>query len=190
MVADLVEPLVERERPRLLAADFETVVLGGVVRGSDHHPGRVSVLADGEVERVGRDHAEVDHVGAGIADALDQRRRQERARDAHVAADDDRVRLDRGHQGPPDLPCNGGGQLLRHDPSHVVRLEQRGARRLSSRVSPSSVSVTGSSTPELKVEAPRTVGRALPGRRHSGTGLGTHRRAHETSQRKHRRSTI
>jgi rhamnosyltransferase subunit B len=39
------------------------------------------------------------------------------------------------------------------------------------------------------VEAPRTVGRALPGHRYSGTGLGTHRQAHETSQRKHRRST-
>ena len=58
-------------------------------------PAGYAILPDSERERVGRDHADVDHVGAGVPDAFDECRRQKWAGDPHVATDDDGVWLDR-----------------------------------------------------------------------------------------------
>ena len=126
MVPDLIETFVQRQRARFFARDLETVVLRGIVRGGDHDSGWIPVLADREREGVSRDHADVDHIRAAIPDAFDERRRQDGARDPHVATNDDGIRPERRHQRPADFPCQGGGQLLRHDPAHVIGLEQRG----------------------------------------------------------------
>ena len=74
-------------------------------------------------------------------------------RDPHVATDDDGVRLDRGHQGPADLSCQSGGQFIRHDPTHVIGLEQCGRSLPVVSAQLVMVFVTGPSTPGLKVEA-------------------------------------
>ena len=52
-------PCVQRQGTRFLPADLEAVVFRGVVGGGDHHAGRKAVLADREIERVGRDQADV-----------------------------------------------------------------------------------------------------------------------------------
>ena len=110
----------------LFATEFEAVVLAGVVGGGQHRPGRVAVLADREVEGVGRDQAEIDRVGPLVPDPVDQGPGQRRPGDAHVPPDRDLVRFEVDDEGAADLVQDLRRQLVGDDAADVVGLEQGG----------------------------------------------------------------
>ncbi len=84
---------------------------------------------DREVEHVGRDHAVVDDVGALRGRAVDERRRDRRGREPHVAADGDALGLQVGDERGAD----GAGRLFVHligiGAANVVGLEDVGVER-------------------------------------------------------------
>ena len=57
--------------------------------GGDHGPARLLEVPDGEVERVGRDHPEVQNVGPGFSNAFDKRFFERLATETHVSRDHD-----------------------------------------------------------------------------------------------------
>ena len=69
-VPDLTKPRVAGEGDGVFPAELEAVVVLGVVRGGQHGPAWLPEVPDGEVERVGRDEPEVEHVSPGLRDAL------------------------------------------------------------------------------------------------------------------------
>ena len=91
------------------------------------------VLADGEVERVGRNHADVDDVGAGFARAARERFEELLPRGAHVAPDGHdraisppRPAAEQRHEAAPDGVGNVIAEFGRINPANVVGLEYRG----------------------------------------------------------------
>ena len=83
------EPGLQRDRLGVGASELHAVVFGRIVRCRNHHAAVESVFADGEVERVGRDHADVRYVGAGLRRAARKGLEELLARRAHVAPDHD-----------------------------------------------------------------------------------------------------
>src|ERR1700730_14470726 len=71
--------------------ELEAVVLGGVMAGGGLHPPGGAFVADGEVVHRRGGEPDVEHVEAGLADALDQGRREPRAAAPHVARHHHRV---------------------------------------------------------------------------------------------------
>ena len=98
-VADVGDALPRRsaETPRWRTI-FMPLYCFGIVRRRDLHAAVVAVARDGEVEHVGRDHAVVHDVGALRRRAVDERGRQRRRRQPHVAADRDPLRLQIGDE--------------------------------------------------------------------------------------------
>ena len=80
-------------------------------------------VADREVEHLGADEPDVDHVGPGGRGALDRRLRHRRRRDAHVAPDGDPLRLELLDVGAPDRARAVLVDLARIDPADVVGFE-------------------------------------------------------------------
>ncbi len=64
------------------------------MRGGDADPAVEPELADGVVDHLRADHPEIADVGAAVGSSLDHRGRHRGRRDAHVAADRDRLRLE------------------------------------------------------------------------------------------------
>ncbi len=67
--------------------NFMPLYCGGIMRCRDHDAAVERVLSDREIERVGRNHADVDHVGAGFGRAAGEGFEELFARGAHVAPD-------------------------------------------------------------------------------------------------------
>ncbi len=128
-IADLAEPGVARECLGAFARHFQAVVFGGIVGCRDHHAAVEAVLADGEVERVGRDEADVGDVGAGFVRPARERLEQGDARRAHVAADDDAAQPELLDERPADGVGRIVAQLVRVDAADVVALEDAGLER-------------------------------------------------------------
>src|SRR5690606_791039 len=122
-VADLPNPLVHTQRARLLAAQLEAVVLRRAVGGRHHDARVVARLADGEVEAVGTDQADVTDIRALVEDTVDDGAGQSGGRDAHVAPDHDLLGLEIDHERPADLVGDLRVEFLRVDAPYVVRLE-------------------------------------------------------------------
>jgi hypothetical protein len=80
-------------------------------------------LADGEVDHLGADHPDVDHVAAGVGGALDHGTRHRRRGEPHVAADGDPAGPELLDVGAPDRVGAGLVEVVRIDPADVVRLE-------------------------------------------------------------------
>ena len=98
----------------------------------DHDAGRRIEHLRGEVQHRRGDHAKVDHVDAGAAQAGRQCLRQVRARQAAVAADDDGGFFFQAHRGAEsltDLPRNADVECLADDAADVVGLENAGRKR-------------------------------------------------------------
>ena len=117
------------------AADLEAVVLDGVVAGGGLDAADAAVVVDGEVDAARVDHAHVQDVGPGAADAVDQRPGQLGRVRPHVPADDDRVlaldlvggvlsaTLQEGGGRVADLPGVVGTERVGVDGADVVCLE-------------------------------------------------------------------
>ena len=88
---DFVEAGVFADGFGFESADFEAVVIGGVVGGGDLDAAAAAEMVDGEVDFGGVDHADIDDVGAGGEDAFDKGLGHGRGAEAHVASDDDHV---------------------------------------------------------------------------------------------------
>ena len=126
--ADLVETGVASDRQRAAADDLHPRVLLGVVRSGDADPPVEAELADGVVEHLGPDQAEVEHLGAAVGCAVDGRLRHPRRRQAHVAPDRDAVRREFLDIRAPDRVGARLVELVGVDPAHVVRLEDFGVQ--------------------------------------------------------------
>ena len=89
----------------------------------------VAVLADGEVQHLGADEADLVDVAAGVERGLDGRLAELGRRQPHVAADRHRARLELVDVGAHDAVHAVGVQLVRDDAADVVGLEDRGIER-------------------------------------------------------------
>ena len=110
-----------------LAADFEAVVFGRIVRGGDHHTGGIPIFADREIERVGRDQAKIVDRAALIADAVDQGGDHHVAGDTHIPPYGDRVDAERKNNAPANLAVlrRLALNILRAEPSPIPLSHKR-----------------------------------------------------------------
>ena len=93
------------------------------MRGRDHHAAVEAVFADGKVERVGRDQADIGDVGAGIGRSARERIEKGDARWPHVAARDDALGPEQRHEAASDAVCDVVVDFGRINPANVVGLE-------------------------------------------------------------------
>ncbi len=121
--ADLLEAGVASDRERAAAHDLHPRVAARVVRRGDADPAVERELADREVDHLRAHEPEVENVGAAVRRALDRRGSHGRRRDAHVATDRDRARLEVLDVRPPDAVGAVLVQLARVQPADVVGLE-------------------------------------------------------------------
>ena len=140
--------------------DLHPGVLLRVVRGGDHDPAVEAERADREVDHLRPDEPDVDHVGARLGRALDQRRRHRRRGEPRVAPDGDPLRRELLDVGAPDRARAVLVDLRRVDPAHVVRLEHVGIEHRASRMlsGPSFVSTLSGGT-QARNRALRRPGR-------------------------------
>ena len=127
-VAQRAQAGVERDRLRAVAGELHAVVVGRIVRGRDHDTAGESIAAHGEIERVGRDQADVGHVRAALGRTARQRFEESRARRAHVPADDHRVDAELGDEGAPDCVSRRLVEFGREDAAQIIALEDRRKR--------------------------------------------------------------
>jgi hypothetical protein len=108
---------------------LEAVVVRRVVAAGDHDArARAFEHIGGEVDHRGGDHAEVDDVDAGGLQALGQRCRQLRARQAAIAADHDAAFAFASAalaEGLADAACHAGVERLVDHAADVIGLENR-----------------------------------------------------------------
>ena len=128
-VAQLSDAGIAREGKGSATHELRARVLGGVVRGRAGQPAVEVARADGEVELLGADLADVEHVGAGLAQAGRIRGGHVLGLEAHVAAEAD-GELARG----PALAVGedareGVTDATRHVLVELARDGRRGRRR-------------------------------------------------------------
>ena len=122
-VADLEQARLAAHRQRAAADDLHPRVLLRVVRGGDADAAVEPELADGEVDHLGADQPEVEHVGARVGGAVDQRGGHRRRGEAHVAPDGDPPRLEVLDVGAADRVRALLVELVGVDAADVVGLE-------------------------------------------------------------------
>ena len=118
---DLAEA-VGVDRLGALQAHLHAVVLGGVVRGREHHPGPVAV-AGGEVHEVRRRQADVDDVDALAEHPVGERGDELGARRTHVPADQHLVGVGVAGEGDTECPGHISVELIRNGAADVVGLD-------------------------------------------------------------------
>src|SRR5664280_945062 len=106
-------------------AELDAVVPGRVVAGGEHRAGDVEPTG-GEVEQVGGGQAGQHHVGALAGRTGGEGSHQRRAGGAHVAPDDDLLGRGEPGEGRSGRLGNGVVELVRHDATDVVCLDDRG----------------------------------------------------------------
>src|SRR5918997_4287865 len=126
-VAYLSDAVLAGEGDGILPAQLEAVVVLGVVGGGDHGATWLLEVPDREVQRVGRDEPQVQHVRASLRDAFNEGLHQSLPAQPHVAGDDDSGPRDAevGHEGAPDVPGHVLVQAIRVHAPDVVGLEYR-----------------------------------------------------------------
>ena len=110
------------------AAQLDAVVPGRVVAGRDHRAGDAEVAA-GVVEHVGRAQAAGHHVGSLRRRAAAERVRQRARGGAHVVHGHDRPGAGQPGERRADRLRHALVELVGHDPSDVVRLDD--ARKIT-----------------------------------------------------------
>jgi hypothetical protein len=122
-IADVEQPRFAADGQRAAAHDLHPRVLLRVVRGGDADPALECELADGVIEHLRTDLAEIDDVGAAVGGSVDDRGLHRRRRHAHVPADSHVPRLEVFRVRPADRVCAFLVQLATVDAAHVVGLE-------------------------------------------------------------------
>src|SRR5215217_5642599 len=125
-IADLGEARLAADRQRPLADDLHPRVLLGVVRGRDRDPPVEPEVADGEIEHLRPDEADVEDLRAGVHRTALRRRRHRRRREPHVPPDGDPLRGELLDVGSTDSVRPLLVQLGRINPTDVVGLENLG----------------------------------------------------------------
>ena len=122
-VADVQKARVAADGQRASAHDLHPGVLLRVVRRGHLDAAVEPEVADGEVEHLGADEPDVDHLGPSGRSALDRRLRHRGRRDAHVPPDRNPLRLELLDVAAPDRARSLLVEVDGVDPAHVVRLE-------------------------------------------------------------------
>ena len=121
-----------RARSLALAArvNFMPLYCGGIVRCGDHHAAVEAVFADGEIQRVGRNQADIEHVGAGVGRAARERFEEGAARTGACRGRPRcawlRATSRNSARSVGDVVVSSG----RINPANVVRLEYSGFYRV------------------------------------------------------------
>src|SRR5690606_30096956 len=84
---DVLEAGIGADRPRLLADHLHAVVVRRIVARGDHDAAVELLVESGEVDDLGADDADIEHVDARVGEAARERRREGRARQADIAPD-------------------------------------------------------------------------------------------------------
>ena len=119
---DVGEPGVAPDGTRAREAHLDPVVPRGVVRRREHRPGRIEV-ARGEVQEIGRGHAEVGDVDALGPDAIGEGAGERHPRLTHVTGHEDLGGGGEAGHGAPDGQAHVRVELVGHRAAHVVGLE-------------------------------------------------------------------
>ena len=136
--ADALAQVLDRVAGQGLATDhdLEAVVVGRIVAAGHRHAAAGAQVVGGEIHHRSGHHAHVDHVAAGLAQALDQAAGQLRAGQAAIAADHDVGQALVGHHVAHRLADPGGdlrGQFTADHAADVIGAEdarlQRDLRR-------------------------------------------------------------
>ena len=122
-VADVEESRVAAHGQRPAAHDLHAGVLLRVVRRGDHDPAVELEVTDREIDHLGTDKADVEHLATRAGRPVDDRLGHRRRRDSHVAADGDASGAELLDVGSADGVRAVLVQLVAVDPAHVVRLE-------------------------------------------------------------------
>ncbi len=122
-VADVEQARLAADRQRPAADDLHARVVLRVVRGGDGDAAVEPELADREIDHLGADEPELEHVGACLGRAADDGLGHRRRRDAHVVPDGDPLRLEHLDEGAADRVGTLLVELRGVDPAHVVGLE-------------------------------------------------------------------
>jgi hypothetical protein len=128
-LADGIEAGVAADRTRLFADQLHAVVALGVVAGGDHDAAVGVQVAGAEVDFFGTAQAQVEDVGAGFGEALDQRGDEAWAFEAHVAADHVGLAVELGDQRAADPVSDVVIEISWDLATDVVGLEATGLNR-------------------------------------------------------------
>ena len=120
---------VAADRLGMLAHQLHAVVTLGVMAGGDHDAAVGFQVAGGEVDFFGAAQAQVEHIGAGFGQALDQGSGQAWAFQAHVAPDDIGLAVQFGDQRTTDTVGDVVIEIGRDLATNVVGLEATGLER-------------------------------------------------------------
>ena len=121
--ADVLQARVGADRARLLAHELHAVVVRRIVARRDHDAAVELAAERREIGELRAADADVEHVDAGVREALDERRRERRARGANVAADGDGARLHERRVAAADAIRDVLVELLGNAAANVVRFE-------------------------------------------------------------------
>ncbi len=89
LIANLCQPGVERDRFGPRTRKLHSVILCRIVRGCDHHAAVEAIFTDGKIERIGRDHPDRGHIGAGLGRTTRKRCKKAFPARPHIATYDD-----------------------------------------------------------------------------------------------------
>ncbi len=119
---DVTETTVHPDRSRTGPAQLDAVVCGRVVGGGEHRSRDVQ-RTGGEIEQVGRAKPDHDDVRALARGTVGERLRQRDRRAAHVTRDNDPRGREHAHERGSNRASDVRVQLRRHNPPHIICLE-------------------------------------------------------------------
>ncbi len=120
---DLDETGVGADGARFVARELHAVVVTGIVTGRDHHPTVQSQREDGEIDLLGTDQADVDHLDSRVHQTTAQRLGELRAGQPYVVSHRHPSGMDQASIRTPDDLRQFGVELTGNPAAHVVRLE-------------------------------------------------------------------
>ena len=120
---DFSEARIRTDRFRRLADELEPVVVGRVMAGRDHDAAVRLEVHDPEIDHLGAAKTDVEHLDAGLFEPPRHGIGKLLARQAHVAPDDDALRVEEFRGRVADAVADVRVELVRNLATDVVGLE-------------------------------------------------------------------
>jgi len=91
---DFIESRLSGERLSLLAADFEAVIIFGIMAGRYHNAAVIAEFTDRKIKPVGRYHTDIDNINAGVKNTGGEGVEKLIRGNPHIAANRNRLRFE------------------------------------------------------------------------------------------------